>query len=642
MPTQMGYIDLTATNSVMLAAEAGWSSDLEDYATKADLTVSANTIKSEVSETYATKTEVRRTDTGSGTVVTSDDAANLPLLSLAIHGKSVQDGTPSPSSPVEIESVEGRNLYDLNGNLGSTNKCTYTVDGDEVVMSATGIDGFIGNVSSSAGATWSAAYGLLMPVVGGESYALYLGNPFFNKNYITWWSAEKTSISFNYWNDSIMSFKAPDTAAYASLRFGSVSTVASTEYRTTVYFGHGAVPEHYAHQPYGAISIATVGKNVARLLPSALVTESDGVFSATGAALNAIYANNGVSYIVRAADGGYFPESTTLSFDAYTDGNASTSGNGLLVAARNSSNAIVKYMVQAPNSTSAWTKFSADLSGVEHATEIIISYMSAGGNVWHIRNFCIRTDGSTEYVPFDGSATYIPLQGHALRSLPDGTEDTLAIDSEGNATLTKRIGITTTAATDGISATVGTDAMSTTGTLADGATVIYKLATPQTISLGTIDLPSLPSPSFSLHVDAAVTPTVDAEWWTQGGEEVGSVYQRTSALEQDAEGLSVRMGGLETDAVRKSKDEWTAWLDVGTDSGNNPFLAMGQSGNDLNSRLSNESMGFYNGTEELMKLSGADGVKADTVRTKRVYIGSWILEELDSGDMAIKLVGGGA
>jgi len=55
-------------------------------------------------------------------------------------------------------------------------------------------------------------------------------------------------------------------------------------------------------------------------------------------------------------------------------------------------------------------------------------------------------DGGTLNVKTKDSAdvttTYpIDLQGNALRSLPDGTEDVLEVDGEGNVTLTKRVGM---------------------------------------------------------------------------------------------------------------------------------------------------------------------------------------------------------
>ena len=111
-------------------------------------------------------------------------------------------------------------------------------------------------------------------------------------------------------------------------------------------------------------------------------------------------------------------------------------------------------------------------------------------------------------------------------------------------------------------------------------------------------------------------------------------------INEELSDLNSDLSNLSEDAVLKSKDTWTAWMDVGTDSNNDPYLTMGQSGNAFESRLTNRYMSFNEGTVELMRLSGEDGVKADIIRSKYVYIGSWILEQLDNGDMAIKLVGG--
>lgn len=70
-------------------------------------------------------------------------------------------------------------------------------------------------------------------------------------------------------------------------------------------------------------------------------------------------------------------------------------------------------------------------------------------------------------------AITLPDEHPYLASTPDGTADQVKIDTYGNVTLTATVGKTTTATTDGITATVGTDALSSTGTLADGATVYY-------------------------------------------------------------------------------------------------------------------------------------------------------------------------
>ena len=75
-----------------------------------------------------------------------------------------------------------------------------------------------------------------------------------------------------------------------------------------------------------------------------------------------------------------------------------------------------------------------------------------------------------------------------MRSLPNGICDILTIDNTGSIILKQYIGITEQATTDGISVTIGVDALSSTGTLDDGATVIYALASPISVNIGTLNL----------------------------------------------------------------------------------------------------------------------------------------------------------
>lgn len=128
----------------------------------------------------------------------------------------------------------------------------------------------------------------------------------------------------------------------------------------------------------------------------------------------------------------------------------------------------------------------------------------------------------TDYVPFTVGLITVPdllPEGTVLRSLPDGTRDTLALAylrpsaTVGRAvysrTLTALIGKTTTAATDGVTGTIGVDVMSTTGEIADGPTVLYKLASAQITTLNPIELAQLPAPTATVWCDGgSATPTL--------------------------------------------------------------------------------------------------------------------------------------
>ena len=190
------------------------------------------------------------------------------------------------------------------------------------------------------------------------------------------------------------------------------------------------------------------------------------------------------------------------------------------------------------------------------------------------------TSASSEYeAPVDAVAATVPLSTHSLRSLPDGTRDELHIDAEGNCTLVKRVGKTVVDGTtnkftkfyaegyaggdmgdasksaygilsdklaipdsrsDGVTAvpsriqfaevtpnniicaSVGTDLDSANEWMqSNNTTVLFPLATPQTIQLGKISLPKLRKKPLVNNIWAngtasgtgfALTPEIDFEY----------------------------------------------------------------------------------------------------------------------------------
>jgi hypothetical protein len=99
---------------------------------------------------------------------------------------------------------------------------------------------------------------------------------------------------------------------------------------------------------------------------------------------------------------------------------------------------------------------------------------------------------ATEYQPHYHSTTPIQLPSRGwVGSLPDGTHDALSIDGAGKVTWELADAMTNAAATEGVTGTVGVDVLSTTGEIADGATVLYK-TTPTTEVMGYVDLPDIP------------------------------------------------------------------------------------------------------------------------------------------------------
>ena len=106
----------------------------------------------------------------------------------------------------------------------------------------------------------------------------------------------------------------------------------------------------------------------------------------------------------------------------------------------------------------------------------------------------------------------LPAEHPYLAKLPDGTADEIVVDKDGNASLVARVGKSTAAVSDGVGGEVGTDALSSTGAIADGAVVYYKLATPVTYQLGEVTVPSLPDSISNVWTDAEVTPNTGIEY----------------------------------------------------------------------------------------------------------------------------------
>jgi len=126
--------------------------------------------------------------------------------------------------------------------------------------------------------------------------------------------------------------------------------------------------------------------------------------------------------------------------------------------------------------------------------------------------------------------TPIPLPSRGwVAGLPDGTADELTVDGAGKVVWDCKTDETTTASTDGITGTVGVDVMSTTGQIADGATVLYKHTATETC--GYIDLPDMQDCVLSIpELDAlGVRYTIG-----DGAEIARQWYQRAYAELGDA------------------------------------------------------------------------------------------------------------
>ena len=200
-------------------------------------------------------------------------------------------------------------------------------------------------------------------------------------------------------------------------------------------------------------------------------------------------------------------------------------------------------------------------------------------------------DEPTEWEKPQITTTPIDLDGHALNSLPDGTRDELTVDASGNVTLVQRVGDATLPSSapswqsnggrfyaglgqaaakppytngsvlsdalpsrrnnvdnayDGTHiiaanwfayANVGTgETAQTIASVCGNKTLLYALATPETISLGKVSLPAVPADAATIwySVPTGLTPEGCVELWTEEGAKVADAQLAADAAAQGA------------------------------------------------------------------------------------------------------------
>ena len=189
-----------------------------------------------------------------GETATASDAARTPMAALALYGRSTQDGTPTPSSPVPIVSVAG-NLYNLTRQVDGTNVAysnmrSLSVE-DETLTFVAGTTNPYYNSNQSAGSQYASLTGMLIPVDAGEKYVICASDTSFNQFVITAYDASKVALGYtvNTGSGGTYVYTAPASAAYIVVRFGTTTATVGQTYtvRLAVYRGTTAYP----YVPYG-------------------------------------------------------------------------------------------------------------------------------------------------------------------------------------------------------------------------------------------------------------------------------------------------------------------------------------------------------------------------------------------------------
>ena len=410
--------------------------------------------------------------TESGTVL---EASSAMMESLTIHGLSVQDGTPTPSAPVAIKSVQGRNLASVSSlafDAGNTTICDLGQDMtfDSIIV-AFDADNLAYTTSGGAVIDFRTDGGAHSYVSANNLLSYFVVDSTINGKVFY----RKVSATFRYID---LYARSDAYAKFASGTFENIQVIA----------GNTLTP----YVEYGAIGVCTYGTN---LIQARDLSKSSSA---------AYYFELNVNSDTRLPPFG-LEEGVTYTFSA--DVVSSVEPFNISVGAGNGS-----YMTDIATKTNLTNgrvsiSFTPTASNFTYGNILALRaprYSSSTTFSCTVSNIQLEVGSpATAYEPYSSTTTPIPV---TLRSLPDGTHDEW-ISGETVDTLVQRVGETMQAVTDGVTGTVGVDVLSSTGEIANGAQVLYKLATPITTTLAHVTLPYVDG---SAWVDAEVTPNIEA------------------------------------------------------------------------------------------------------------------------------------
>lgn len=433
----------------------------------------------------------------SGELMQASDAYGAPMLSMGVDGKSTQVTTT------------GRNM----------------------VNPSTLSNGYIRNDGTVYGSASTYKHTDYLPATAGTTYRVSQNGIAFNAIYTAFYDSDKAFIEAKSQNSMVApTFTAPAGTAYLRASFnGAQASRAQVEIDSGSWTGYepytGGLPSPSPAYPQEVVSADSIelefaNKNLFKVKDGHLsgVTEytldyASGVlvFSGTtswaaGSKAFVISENNSVNssnnYLGQPVLRNYQSYARPIKRGTYT---FSATQTGQMVACLR-----VGHLYADGTKIDNGTTFEVTDDDWYYIFVVQVSNRSTDATTYLYPMLEVGST-ATEFEPHSETLATIDLTEHPLRSLPDGTKDTLALTylrpstREGwawyQATLTALVGVTTTAATDGVTGTVGVDAMSTTGEIADGPTVLYKLATHITTQLDPTELPILPAPTCTVWAD---------------------------------------------------------------------------------------------------------------------------------------------
>jgi len=415
-----------------LAAHPEWTTTVTDGSVTDAKLVQTGGILSRVDRLMYRLDNLLTGDTGEQEVAVVADAAATPVAGLSVYGRSVQDGTPTPSAPVAIQSVEGNLLphpYQF-FNSSAARGVTYTQNAD-------------GSITAQGTATGLAYLQLCrrddnwLNLVPGETYMIVA-----HSSNVCAMNTANSSTSSNVGQVTI-----PTDGSNWGVGIAVASGMTINETFNVDLF-HVAAPV-MGHVPYGCVGLSAMGGNLLGRSQLALnktangITVTDGgngwidvagTFSGSSAAIvrfSGPLSDTG-AYLSEFRRGG------RMSLYVEDEGGVLDSNVRIQVASLDASNERVYTYVDG----AGLVKFDAAENGLTYICLHLKPAASSRALSGRIRLTLVYGDRDlTGYVSPAASVTPVPLGGNVLRSLPDGTRDEVTVDERGHAVLVQRVGV---------------------------------------------------------------------------------------------------------------------------------------------------------------------------------------------------------
>jgi len=359
--------------------------------------------------------------------LTVSDAAKTPLAGLALYGRSTQDGTPTPAAPVAIESVTP-NLYQQTQYEAGT---TRTTVGITVTYNEDGTCTCSGTATQPAwlwGGSNSADSRLYVLLPAGTYAVCGSHNVYVQK------MVNGTVSNVGGGAGSYRLTLTEDTLIKAIPVIPGGVTVSNAIAWVAVYAGDIWHP----YVPYGYAGLFARGRNLIRqsFYPDGYQRTSNG--------LTITYNADGTCMVdgTATANAWMWGSSSAMNKAVYTLLTAGTYTAS--VSQASGVRMIGRKLTDGSSASSVLFDYRTDpyTFTLNEPTWVLIAPTVTNGATVSNLTVWVMLNTGTSALPFvaaEDVVTPIDLQGHALRSLPDGTRDEVAVDQYGHAVLTQRV-----------------------------------------------------------------------------------------------------------------------------------------------------------------------------------------------------------